>query len=228
VEQVSRPVLIALLATVALVGAWFTVLRPKEETGGAAPPVATAPGQAGLERSIDKANGAVAVSKASADKAEQAAADASSETSAPVTPAKAKATAVAKAKPAVAPAKPKPALPKLEDGDRSGPILQDLADGKVVVALFFNPHGADDNAALRAVRAANRRHGNVVVHSIPVQDVGDYNALTTGVQVLQAPTVLVIGPDHKARTITGYTEVKEIDQTVSDVGGFAKRKSAKR
>jgi hypothetical protein len=66
------------------------------------------------------------------------------------------------------------------------------------------------------------------VHSIPVQDVGDYNALTTGVQVLQAPTVLVIGPDHKARTITGYTEVKEIDQTVSDVGGFAKRKSAKR
>jgi hypothetical protein len=228
VEQVSRPVLIALLATVALVGAWFTVLRPKEETGGAAPPVATAPGQAGLERSIDKANGAVAVSKASADKAEQAAADASSETSAPVTPAKAKATAVAKAKPAVAPAKPKPALPKLEDGDRSGPILQDLADGKVVVALFFNPHGADDNAALRAVRAANRRHGNVVVHSIPVQDVGEYNALTTGVQVLQAPTVLVIGPDHKARTITGYTEVKEIDQTVSDVGGFAKRKSAKR
>jgi hypothetical protein len=228
VEQVSRPVLIALLATVALVGAWFTVLRPKEETGGAAPPVATAPGQAGLERSIDKANGAVAVSKASADKAEQAAADASSETSAPVTPAKAKATAVAKAKPAVAPAKPKPALPKLEDGDRSGPILQDLADGKVVVALFFNPHGADDNAALRAVRAANRRHGNVVVHSIPVQDVGDYNALTTGVQVLQAPTVLVIGPDHKARTITGYTEVKEIDQTVSDVGGFAKRKGARR
>jgi hypothetical protein len=228
VEQVSRPVLIALLATVALVGAWFTVLRPKEETGGAAPPVATAPGQAGLERSIDKANGAVAVSKASADKAEQAAADASSETSAPVTPAKAKATAVAKAKPAVAPAKPKPALPKLEDGDRSGPILQDLADGNVVVALFFNPHGADDNAALRAVRAANRRHGNVVVHSIPVQDVGDYNALTTGVQVLHAPTVLVIGPDHKARTITGYTEVKEIDQTVSDVGGFAKRKSAKR
>jgi hypothetical protein len=228
VEQVSRPVLIALLATVALVGAWFTVLRPKEETGGAAPPVATAPGQAGLERSIDKANGAVAVSKASADKAEQAAADASSETSAPVTPAKAKATAVAKAKPAVAPAKPKPALPALEKGDRSGPILRNLADGKVVVALFFNPHGADDNAALRAVRAANRRHGKVIVHSIPVQDVGDYNALTTGVQVLQAPTVLVIGPDHKARTITGYTEVKEIDQTVSDVGGFAKRKSAKR
>jgi hypothetical protein len=228
VEQVSRPVLIALLATVALVGAWFTVLRPKEDTGGAAPPVATAPGQAGLERSIDKANGAVAASKASADKAEQAAADASSDTSgataAPVQPAKAKATAVAKAKPAVAPAKPKPALPALEKGDRSGPILRNLADGKVVVALFFNPHGADDNAALRAVRAANRRHGKVIVHSIPVQDVGDYNALTTGVQVLQAPTVLVIGPDHKARTITGYTEVKEIDQTVSDVGGFAKRK----
>jgi hypothetical protein len=228
VEQVSRPVLIALLATVALAGAWFTVLRPKDATGGAAPPVATAPGQAGLERSIDKANGAVAASKASADKSEQAAAqaaDGSGATSAPVQPAKAKATAIATAKPAVAAAKPRPALPELEKGDRSGPILRNLADGKVVVALFFNPHGADDNAALRAVRAANRRHGRVIVHSIPVEDVGDYNALTTGVQVLQAPTVLVIGPDHKARTISGYTEVKEIDQMVFDIGGFGKRKS---
>ena len=41
--------------------------------------------------------------------------------------------------------------------------------------------------------------------------------------MLEAPTVLVIGPDHKARTIVGYTEVKEIDQTVFDVGGFGKK-----
>jgi hypothetical protein len=39
------------------------------------------------------------------------------------------------------------------------------------------------------------------------------------VQVLQAPTILVIAPDHKARTIVGYTEVKEVDQMVSDLGG---------
>jgi hypothetical protein len=224
VDQVSRPVLIALVAAVALVGVRFTIMRPKDDSGsGSTPAAATAPGQTGLQTAIDKANHAVGTNNAAVKRHEQAAQAAASGEAA--TPAKAKATATPKAKPPAAPVKPKPAaaLPKLEDGDRSGPILRDLDEGKVVVALFFNPHGSDDNAALRAVRSANRRHGRVVLHSIPIEDVGDYNALTTGVQVLEAPTVLVIGPDHKARTIVGYTEVKEIDQAVSDAVRFAKK-----
>jgi len=224
VTQVSKPVLIALAAVIVFAAAKFTVLRPKDDTGST-PAAATAPGQTGLQGAVDKANHAVGASKASAKRSEQAAATASGDAAAPATaPAKPSATATAKpatpAKPAVAPAKP---LPKLEAGDKSGPILSDLSEGKVVVALFFNPHGADDNAALRAVRAADRHHGRVIVHSIPIQDVGDYNALTSGVEILQAPTVLVIGPNHKARPIVGYTEVKEIDQTVGDVGGKAFR-----
>jgi hypothetical protein len=217
VDQVSKPVLIALAAVFVFAAAKFTILRPKTDSGST-PAAATAPGQTGLQSAVDKANHAVGASKASAKRSEQAAAAASGDAAASAAaPAKPSATATAKpAKPAVAPAKP---LPKLEDGDKSGPILRDLSEGKVVVALFFNPHGADDNAALRAVRAADRHHGRVIVHSIPIQDVGDYNALTSGVEILQAPTVLVIGPNHKARPIVGYTEVKEIDQTVGDVGG---------
>jgi hypothetical protein len=224
VDQVSRPVLIALIAAVALVGVRFTIMRPKADTGST-PAAVTAPGQTGLQTAIDKANNAVGTNNGAVKRHEQAA-DAASSGDSAATPTKAKATATAKAKPPVAPvkaAKPVAALPKLEQGDRSGPILRDLAEGKVVVALFFNPHGADDNAALRAVRSANRRHGRVVIHSIPIEDVGDYNALTTDVQVLEAPTILVIGPDHKARTIVGYTEVKEIDQTVFDAFGFGKK-----
>jgi hypothetical protein len=219
VDQVSKPVLIALAAVFVFAAAKFTILRPKTDSGST-PAAATAPGQAGLQSAVDKANHAVGASKASAKRSEQAAAAASGDAAAPAaSPAKPTATATAKpAKPAAAPAKP---LPKLEAGDKSGPILRDLNAGKVVVALFFNPHGADDNAALRAVRAADRHHGRVIVHSIPIQDVGDYNALTSGVEILQAPTVLVIGPNHKARPIVGYTEVKEIDQTIGDVGGKA-------
>jgi hypothetical protein len=217
VDQVSKPVLIALAAVVVLVAAKFTVLRPKTDSGST-PAVATAPGQAGLQSAVDKANNAVGVSKQSATRSEQAAAGASGDSTAATNGGTAAPTKSAKPAPAKAAPAAKP-LPKLEKGDRSGPILRDLAQGKVVVALFFNPHGADDNAALRAVRAADRQHGRVVVHSIPIEDVGDYNALTTDVQVLQAPTVLVIGPNHKARTIVGYTEVREIDQTVGDVGG---------
>ena len=219
-DQVSKPVLIVLAAVVVLAAAKFTVLRPKSDSGST-PAAATAPGQTGLQSAVDKANRAVGTNNAAVKRHEQAAAAASGDSTAgatakPTTPAKAKATAAPKAKPT-------PPLPKLEPGDRSGPILRDLADGRVVVALFYDPHASDDNAALRAVRAADRRNGKVIVHSIPVNDVGDYNALTTGVQVLEAPTVLVIGPDHKARTIVGYTEVKEIDQTVFDVGRFGKK-----
>jgi hypothetical protein len=224
VDQVSKPVLIALAAVVVFAAAKFTVLRPKTDSGST-PAVATAPGQAGLQSAIDKANNAVGVSKQSATRSEQAAAAASGDAAPAAAPAKAKAKATATAKPAkpaaIAPAKPEP---KLEDGDRSGPILSALDNGKVVVALFYNPHGSDDNAALRAVRSANRRHGRVVLHSIPIEDVGEYNALTSGVQVLQAPTILVIGPDHKARTVVGYTEVKEIDQAVYDAGKFGKKR----
>src|SRR4051812_14555974 len=216
VDQVSKPVLIALAAVLVFVVAHFTVLAPKTSSGPA--PAPQAPGQQGLENAIGKANNAVSQSQSSANRTEQAAAAASGDPTASAskpaaTPAAKKASA---AKPAAAPAKP---LPKLAKGDRSGPMLRNLSNGKVVVALFYTPHGADDNAALRAVRTADRHHGKVIVHSIPVDHVGDYDALTTDVQVLQAPTILVIGPNFKARTIVGYTEVKEVDQMVGDVGG---------
>ena len=209
--QVSKPVLIALAAVLVFAVAHFTVMAPKTDSGPT--PAPKAPGQQGLENVVGKANNAVTQSKASASHSEQAASAASGDSTASAS--KPTATPAAKKAAAVA-AKP---LPKLAKGDRSGPMLRNLQQGKVVVALFFNPHGADDNAALRAVRSADRHHGKVVVHSIPIDRVGDYDALTTGVQVLQAPTVLVMGPNFKARTIVGYTEVKEIDQMVGDVGG---------
>ena len=223
-DQVSKPVLIALVAAVALIGVKFTILRSNSGGGGSTPASATAPGQTGLQNAIDKANNAVGVSKQSATRHEQAAAAASGD-STPATSTRAtskpSATPAAKKPAAAAPKRVFKPLPKLADGDKSGPMLADLARGKVVVALFFNPHGSDDNAALRAVRQADKHGGRVVVHSIPIQDVGNYDAITTGVQVLEAPTIIVMGPSHKARTIVGYTEVAEVNQTVGDVGGPA-------
>lgn len=223
-DQVSKPVLIVLAAVMVFAVAHFTILAPKSGSGSS-PASATAPGQTGLQSAIDKANNAVGTSKQSATAHEQAAAAASGDAT-PATPStQASTPGATSATKKLPPAKPatlaKPAKPaiQLAPDDKSGPILADLAAGKVVIALFYNAHGADDNAALRAVRGADRHHGKVIVHSIPIDAVGDYDALTTGVQVLQAPTVLVIGPNNKARTIVGYTEVKEVDQMVSDLGG---------
>jgi type IV secretory pathway VirB10-like protein len=213
VDQVSKPVLIALAAVVVLAAAKFTVLRPKDDSAST-PPVATAPGQEGLTRAVDNSNRAVGVNNAAVKQHEKAATETTSPAK-PATPAKAKATAAPKAA-APKPVAAKPAAPKLAEGDRSGPILEQLAARKIAVVLFYNSVGADDKAVLSAVRAADRRHGLVKVHLMPIKNV-DYDALTTGVQVLQSPTLLVIGPDHKARTLVGYTEVKEVDQTVFDV-----------
>jgi hypothetical protein len=54
---------------------------------------------------------------------------------------------------------------------------------------------------------------------VPIGDVGRYEAITRGAQILESPTVLVIGAGGKARAITGYTQSGEIDQAVSDIGG---------
>ncbi len=101
--------------------------------------------------------------------------------------------------------------------DPSAPILHDLEKGKTAVLLFWNPRGEDDRAALAAAGDTNRLGGRVTVRIADIDDVADYEAITRGVEVLQAPTALVIGSDRKARTIVGYTEAREIDQLVGDV-----------
>ena len=53
------------------------------------------------------------------------------------------------------------------------------------------------------------------MHSIPIDHVGDYDALTTGVQILQRRPSWSSGPDFKASTIVGYTDVDAIDQACS-------------
>ncbi|MCW3011907.1 MAG: hypothetical protein JWO90_2311, partial [Solirubrobacterales bacterium] len=110
--------------------------------------------------------------------------------------------------------------------DPSAPILRDVAEGKVAVVLFFSDVASDDRAVRRALLAADRHAGKVVVRVAPIARVADYAAITEGVDVTQAPTLLVIGRQNRARRIVGFTDTKGIDQLVSDVGGanFAARR----
>jgi hypothetical protein len=199
VEQLSLPYRIALVALLAVGALWFAVLRPKS---GGEPAATTAPGVTGLANDIAKARSTV-------DAANGAAAARS-------------APSAAQPAPAAAPAvKPKPAQSGLAadaaPGDPSRQILAQVDAGKVAVVLFWNAKGADDRATRNALRAVDRHHGKVVARAVPVRDVGRYEAITRGAQVLESPTVLVIGAAGKARAITGYTQAKEIDQAVSDV-----------
>ena len=154
VDQVSKPVLIALAAV--LVFARRTsrccARRPIRRLGAG---VATAPGQAGSS-AIDKANNAVGAMQASAT------APSRPPPPRPATPtrppdASAEAAAAPTAKAAAAGRHACEAEPKLERR-QSGPILRPR-DGKVVVALFYNEQAPTTTRRCARSRATAARHG---------------------------------------------------------------------
>jgi hypothetical protein len=136
-------------------------------------------------------------------------------TAATKTGAKAAAPVAAKTKPAAAApstAATKPAA-HVDPSDR---LLAYLAKGKTLVILFHGA-GADDQAARKAVhRTALADPKHVVSAYIPIGDVGKYEAITSDVHILSAPSILVIGTDGKATLLTGYVDAAVVRQTVGD------------
>jgi pyruvate/2-oxoglutarate dehydrogenase complex dihydrolipoamide acyltransferase (E2) component len=209
---ISRPLLILMAATVALMGLWVVALRPK--------PVAVKDTPLAATQQISKAKAAAATSDAANAKVQ--AATGGSAAPAAAAPAAAKpATPAAKAaaKPAAATpnaaAKAQPA--KRDIGKiRDAAVVRDLKAGKVVVLLFWNPQGADDLAARGALRDLDLHGGKVVVRVVPITRVAQYESITSGVKVAQSPTTLVIGRKGTTRVIVGLTERREISQAVGD------------
>ena len=198
-SSLALPYRVAIVALLAIAALWFTVLRPKPvET----PPPA-APGATGLGNAVERAQSAARTANAAA----QRSADATGGTAA--TPA----TGTG-ATPSAAAARRRTAG---GGEDASGPILRQLDRGRVVALLFYNRRGSDDRSVRRALSALPRRDGRVVVRTAPIGRLGRYEAITRGVRVLAAPTVLVIGPGPSARTITGFTTTAEVNQAVDDM-----------
>jgi hypothetical protein len=220
-----------------------------------------APGVKGLTSAVEKAKGASAASDATNAKIQKAtgaapaastpaaakpaatkATPAASKGAKHTTPAKAKttpavktatkvaATATLKAKPAAAKAPAAPAK-KAVDVDPSTRLLKFLYKGKTLVILFHGA-GADDRGARKAVhRTAKADPKHVVSAYIPIGDVGKYEAITSDVQILAAPSILVIGTNGKATLLTGYVDATVVRQTVGDArraaAADAKHKSTK-
>lgn len=242
VDQVSRPMQIALVAVVLLAGMWFTVLKPKPaETAAVTPatpaPTETtsapvAPGVKGLTKAVDKAKAASATSDATNASIQKATGETPAAT--PATPAKAKATAsvptakktltatpakakakatVTKAKAPVAKAKAKTPTATADPSDR---LLAYLAKGKTLVVLFEGK-GTDDKAARDAVhQTAKADPKHVISAYVPISKVGDYEKITSDVQILGSPTILVIGTDRKATALTGFLDAPSVQQAVGD------------
>ncbi|MFL5846946.1 MAG: hypothetical protein ACJ762_19870 [Solirubrobacteraceae bacterium] len=200
-DQISRPLLIALIAVAGFAGAWMTVLRPKaaDESAAAQPaPAVTqpapAPAQTGLGRAVDKAKGAVAASTASAQASEAAAGQAQ-----------------APAKPAVTTAAPQPA-PVVTKQPEPAPVPK--VDTRPTILLFAGA-GADDAVARDVVRSFRGPDVHVIVARIG--DVAKYRELLGSVQVAASPTILVYGADHQAQMIQGLPDVAQVQQALRAV-----------
>ncbi len=201
-DQVSRPMLIALAATVALAAIWLVALRPK--------PVATEDTPLAPTQAIPAAKQAAVASNAANAKTQAATQAASEGTSAASTPSASQSTAPA-AKSSAA-----PAAPTRGESKRETAVLREISAGKVVVMLFWSAASSDDIATRGAVRDLNTHNGKVKVHVIPISRVGDYGSITRGVKVAQSPTTLIIGKGGQTRTIVGLSEPKELSQAVGD------------
>lgn len=228
--HMSRPVQLLLLCTAAFAAAWFTVLRPKPFEAPPAAQTQAAPGQTGaaagtgnattgLGKAVDKAQ--TGANTAGQDGARAAGTDPGATTSTPAgsTPGP---TTSTPAPTGSAPGAP-PGKPKTSTKDLPASVATALDKNKVVLLLFYSPTSADDAAVRGELRQVKRRNGKVFVTSAPISQLARYAAITRGVEILQSPTIIVVGPTQKASTITGYTDATEIDQVVSDAIASGKK-----
>jgi hypothetical protein len=223
-DQVSRPLFIALAATVALLVIWLVALRPTPVSVEATP---LAPTQAipQAKQAAASADAATAQAQTAAGAAGQAttavpAATIAAPAATPSAPATTAAPAATIAAPAATTAAPATTAtdgaPAASDGRRDAAILRDIHAGKVVVVLFWNATAADDIATRGAIRDLDLHGGEVAVHVVPIDRVGEYPAITQGVTIAQSPTTLVIGSTRRTRVIAGLSEPQELAQAVDD------------
>lgn len=213
-QQISPPLRIALIAIALLGAVWFVALRPKPDTS-ADQPLPAAPGVAGLNKAVAKADAATAVANKAAATEQATGADATdvtkaSKTTVTKTPTATKVTKTTATK--VTPAKAaKPAVPV----NPAASLITALDRGQVVVLLFRNS-SSDSSSVATLVRGVGKRK-KVVARVVSIKDVGDYQTFTADTPIEQAPTTLVIGPKRRAKVIVGFTSTGEIAQAVADV-----------
>jgi hypothetical protein len=214
-SEVSRPLQVVLILTVAFAGLWFVALRPKGDNV-ATPAPAPAKTQPAPKQSSLPGGLGHAVDKAKATQAQANAAAAAADSKPAPAPAKPTATPVkpapAPAKPAAPPAAVHPATRQAVRGVTPGNVRQALRADHVAVLLFYNPLSADDRAVRGELASVDRRGGHVAVWSVGLSGLGRFKNVLRGIDVVQSPSVVVLSRKARPRVLEGYTDHAEIDQ----------------
>lgn len=155
-----------------------------------------------------------AATKSAASKA--AASKAAANTTAASTTAASRAAAPAKASAPTTSAKPSAAAATgVPSAQRS--VEAQLAKGKIVLILFWNPKGADDTAVHQALAQLQRKAGlGIAVHEASAEQVASFGTITKGVQVYGTPTLLILNKQGRALTLTGLQDAFTIEQAIQE------------
>jgi hypothetical protein len=230
-----------LVATLAIAGLWFTLLKPKSGAGGNSSP---SPSPSALQSDVKQAHQAVAT----ADRAAVAqggggagAAPPAASTSTPTTssraathtgtlasaPAHLPATTTAQATTTQATTKAsaksssqvgvKVAHASHTTQQRADTVVAALERHKVVAALFYNPAASDDQAVKHELSSISTHGGRVVKLTVPISELTRYPVITQQVPVTQSPTLVLIDRQRQATALVGFADGFSIGQRLDTV-----------
>lgn len=115
-----------------------------------------------------------------------------------------------------------------------------LAQGKIVVILFWNKNGIDDNAVRRELGSLEAAHGMrsghsgsaaveqelkkldlelskpIAVHYAEASQVATFGTITRGVQVYLTPTIMIVNGKGQTTVLTGYQDALSIEQAIDE------------
>ncbi len=231
-DNVSRPLIALLAATVAVFALYFVALRgsPKSASSSGT----SSQSLKGYQSDISAAQHAVAVSGAN-DAASGGGSDGSTN-QAPHTGLVAKSSGSSTAAKGTASSSTKSASTSVSSTSNSSGakatvtvahtasatqhrlnvVDSALASKKVLALLFYNPAAADDRAVKQELASVPTHHHLVVTVAVPISELARYQVVTTQVPVSQSPTLVLIDRAQQATTIVGYTSSYEIAQRVDD------------
>ena len=96
-------------------------------------------------------------------------------------------------------------------------VEHELAQGKTVMLVFWNPHtSVDREVHSQASALASGSKGTVAMHSALAGQVNMFGSITEVVRVYQTPTILIVNRQGVVSTLTGLTEVFALQQAVRE------------
>ncbi len=99
-------------------------------------------------------------------------------------------------------------------------IAAELHQGKMVLLLFLNPHGYDDDAtAIGTAEVAYKLRHHVAAHLALADQVNSLGSITRDIQIYQTPTLLIINPKREVATVTGLTDEFALEQAIAEAKG---------